>query len=168
MQSFIRKPGRTRGWACLVGFSLAVGIGGAPALADESVNTGYFGGVAIMGYDTVAYFTQGRPVKGSEAFSYEWLGTPWFFANEEHRQMFIGDPVKFAPQYGGYCAGEVAMEGSSSNIDPEAWRIIDGKLYLSYNQGFAAALDSHPDELLAKADSKWPALHDKLEQSNFH
>src|SRR4029079_12550798 len=91
----------------------AIAIGGAvSALADDSVNTGYFGGVAIMGYDTVAYFTEGKAVKGSDEFSYEWLGTPWHFASKKHQEMFISAPVKYAPQYGGYCAAEVAGSGS--------------------------------------------------------
>src|SRR5687767_5970952 len=71
------------------------------AQAGSTVNTGYFGGVAIMGYDTVAYFTDGRPMKGTREFAYDWLGTPWYFANAEHQQMFIDDPVRYAPQYGG-------------------------------------------------------------------
>jgi len=72
----------------------AIAIGGAAsALADDSVNTGYFGGVAIMGYDTVAYFTEGKAVKGSDEFSYEWLGTPWHFASKKHQEMFMSEPV---------------------------------------------------------------------------
>ena len=71
------------------GFAAAAAIGASSAFADDLVNTGYFGGVAIMGYDTVAYFTEGKAVKGSEKFSYEWLGTPWHFANAEHRDMFV-------------------------------------------------------------------------------
>ena len=78
-------------------------LGGGPAAAGNAVNTGLFGGVAIMGYDPVAYFTEGRPMKGSEEFSYDWLGTPWYFANSRHRELFIGDPGRYAPQYGGYC-----------------------------------------------------------------
>ena len=78
------------------------------AFADDLVNTGYFGGVAIMGYDTVAYFTEGKAVKGSEEFAYDWLGTPWHFASKNHQEMFMSEPDKYAPQYGGYCAGEVA------------------------------------------------------------
>ena len=66
-----------------IGFALAGATGAVSASADDSVNTGYFGGVAIMGYDTVAYFTENRPVKGSEKFSYEWLGTPWHFASNK-------------------------------------------------------------------------------------
>jgi YHS domain-containing protein len=138
----------------------------APAHAGNTVNTGYFGGVAIMGYDPVAYFTEGRPMKGSEELAYEWLGTPWHFASEEHRQLFINDPVKYAPQYGGFCVGEIAANGITINIDPEAWRIIDGKLYLSYDKGFATEFASQSHEYLVKAEANWPALKTKLERGS--
>ena len=82
-------------------FAVAIAAGGVSAFAGDSVNTGYFGGVAIMGYDPVAYFTDGKAVKGSEEFSYDWLGTPWHFANAKHREMFMSEPLKYAPQYGG-------------------------------------------------------------------
>src|SRR6185369_14099283 len=65
----------------LAGTLGATAMAAGPALADDSVNTGYFGGVAIMGYDPVAYFTESHAVKGSEKFAYDWLGTPWHFAN---------------------------------------------------------------------------------------
>jgi YHS domain-containing protein len=151
-------------------FSVAA-IGAGAALADDSVNTGYFGGVAIMGYDTVAYFTEGRAVKGSEEFSYEWLGTPWHFASEEHKAMFMSEPTKYAPQYGGYCAGEVALHGSVTvNVDPEAFKIIDGKLYLIYDQGNAAAFADNADKLVPAADANWPVVQAKLavDQPDWH
>ena len=69
-------------------------------------------------------------MKGSEEFSYDWLGTPWHFASRKHQELFKSEPVKYAPQFGGYCAGEIASDGITINIDPDAWRIIDGKLYL--------------------------------------
>jgi len=143
----------------------AIAIGGAAsALADDSVNTGYFGGVAIMGYDTVAYFTEGKAVKGSDEFSYEWLGTPWHFASKKHQEMFISAPVKYAPQYGGYCAAEVAGSGSVTvNVDPEAFKIIDGKLYLIYDAGNAAAFADDAKELVPKGDTNWPIVKAKLE-----
>src|SRR4051794_26925071 len=90
--------GTMRNLAVGTAIAFALLAGGAPALADGSVNTGYFGGVAIMGYDPVAYFTDNRAVKGSEKFSYEWLGTPWHFANDQHRELFRSDPVRYAPQ----------------------------------------------------------------------
>ena len=145
-------------------FAAAALPGAGPAFANDSVNTGYFGGVAIMGYDTVAYFTEDRAVKGSEDFSYEWLGTPWHFASREHQEMFMSDPTKYAPQYGGYCAPEVAGTGSVTiNIDPEAFKIIEGKLYLSYDAGNAAAFAENASDLVPKADANWPNVHAELD-----
>ncbi|TCN30198.1 YHS domain-containing (seleno)protein [Sinorhizobium americanum] len=148
--------------------AVAAAVGGPPALADESVNTGYFGGVAIMGYDPVAYFADGRATKGSEKFSYEWLGTPWHFANAKHRDMFIREPMKYAPQYGGYCAGEVAFGSVTVNINPEAFRIIDGKLYLYYDQGGAQWFATNATEAVPKANGNWPKVAADLELDQYH
>ena len=106
-----------------------------PGAAEEVVNTGYFGDVAIKGYDPVAYFTQNAAVQGSEEFSYSWLGATWHFASAENRDLFAADPVKYAPQYGGLCADGVSFGTVTTNIDPKAWRIIEGKLYLAYDPG---------------------------------
>ena len=84
----------TRVWALATLSIIAVSCQAVPVLADELVNTGYFGGVAIMGYDPVAYFTDNKAVKGSEKYSYDWLGTPWHFASSEHKEMFAADPIK--------------------------------------------------------------------------
>lgn len=134
--------------------------------ADGSVNTGYFGGVAIMGYDPVAYFTESRAVKGSAQFSQEFLGETWHFASDEHRDMFAANPAKYAPQYGGYCAGEMLFAdvttGVTTNVDPEAWRIIDGKLYLFYDKGYAQAFQENAEEWVAKADANWPKVEGRL------
>jgi YHS domain-containing protein len=127
------------------------------------INTGYFGGIAIKGYDPVAYFTMGRATKGSKEFAYKWLGTPWYFANAKHRELFAADPVKYAPQFGGYCSLGVAYGQNSANIDPEAWTIIDGKLYLNFNKGSAAVLKETPDEL-TKAKANWPKVKARLTQ----
>jgi YHS domain-containing protein len=140
----------------------------AEVYANDVVNTGYFGGVAIMGYDPVAYFTDGAAVKGSEEFRYDWLGTPWLFASRAHKDLFKSDPTKYAPQFGGYCAGEVTFDGITVNIDPEAWRIIDGKLYLGYDKGFIADLEANPQNWLPKAEENWPKLAAKLAQGEFH
>jgi hypothetical protein len=148
--------------------AIAANVGGPSAFADDSVNTGYFGGVAIMGYDPVAYFTKGKAMKGSEKFSYEWLGTPWHFANAEHREMFISEPMKYAPQYGGYCAGEVAFGSVTVNIDPEAFKIIDGKLYLTYDRGGANWFAAHAAEAVPKADGNWPKIAAHLELDQYH
>ncbi len=129
--------------------------------ADELINTGYFGGIAIKGYDPVAYFTKGRAMKGSEKFAHKWLGTPWHFANAMHRDLFAADPVKYAPQFGGYCADGVAYGQNTANVDPKAWRIIDGKLYLNYDKGAAAELEEIPGQI-KKAKANWPKIKAKL------
>ncbi len=113
---------------------------GQSAFAAPPINTlereGLFGyehnGIAIRGYDTVAYFTQGKPVEGRKQYSTEWSGATWNFANQEHLDLFIAEPEKYAPQYGGYCAYGVAM-GSLVKIEPDQWTILDDKLYLNYN-----------------------------------
>jgi len=147
--------------------ALAAFAAAGSASAGDAVNTGYFGGIAIMGYDTVAYFTDGKAVKGSEKYSYEWLGTPWHFASQEHKDMFMREPAKYTPQYGGYCAGEVALnESVTVNVDPEAFRIIDGKLYLVYDEGNAEAFAGHAADLVPKGDAKWPIVEAKLAVDN--
>ena len=110
------------------------------------VNTGYFGNVAIKGYDPVAYFTLREPTRGSESYALEWLAATWYFSSDEHRKLFSDNPVKYAPQYGGYCSDGVAYGDLTTNIDPSAWRIIDGKLYLNSDLGAAAELEEAPGQ----------------------
>lgn len=153
-------------FATLTGIALAAGV--TPVLADETVNTGYFGGVAIKGYDTVAYFTENRARKGSEEYSYDWLGTPWYFVSAEHKELFKSDPVKYAPQYGGYCAGEVVGGSVTVNIDPEAFKIINGKLYLIYDKANADDFAVHASDYIPKADANWPEVKTELEQGLFN
>lgn len=109
-------------------------------LAAERINTlekkGLFGyeanGIAVRGYDTVAYFTEGKPVPGKDQFSTSWSGATWKFSSQQHLDLFITEPEKYAPQYGGYCAYGVA-QGSLVKIEPDQWTIVDNKLYLNYN-----------------------------------
>jgi YHS domain-containing protein len=89
-------------------------------------------GLAVKGYDVVAYFSDGRPVKGTANESYQWQGATWQFASPEHRAAFMREAARYAPQYGGYCAYAVA-QGDIVDIDPKQWKIVDGKLYLNAN-----------------------------------
>ena len=142
-------------------FLAAAGIISLAAAANAGeVNTGYFGDVAIKGYDPVAYFTDGKAVRGSEAISYDWLGATWRFSSDEHRRLFSTSPVSYAPQYGGLCAEGVAAHGEATvNIDPESWKIVDGKLYLT-----AAAHFQDRTLDVAAAEKNWPISHAKLTQ----
>ena len=138
--------------------ALAVGLYHISGLVSAGeINTGYFGNVAIKGYDPVAYFTEQRAVKGKEGITYSWLGADWQFSSDKHKKMFSENPVKFAPQYGGFCADGVAYEETTSNIDPQAWRIIDGKLYLNFSEGAATELEEVEGQL-EKAEQKWPKI----------
>jgi len=116
-------------------------------------------GVAIRGYDPVAYFTQDAPIEGNAHFSAEHGGAQWHFSSAEHRDLFIADPAKYAPQYGGYCAWAVA-NNYTAPIDPEAWSIKDGKLYLNYSKFVRARWALDKDGNIAQADTNWPQLRD--------
>jgi len=106
-----------------------------PALAGKpEIFTGLVAGKGAAGYDTVAYFTMGKPVKGSPDFATEWKGATWQFSSAENLEKFKANPAAFAPQYGGYCAYGVA-KGSLVKGEPEQWKIVDGKLYLNYSAG---------------------------------
>ena len=115
-------------------------------------------GLALKGYDAVAYFADGKPVEGRGEFEADWRGAKWRFASAEHREAFLREPDKYAPQYGGYCAYGVS-QGHTAPIDPEAWTIIEGKLYLNYSKGvkktWSEAIPKHIDE----ANRNWPGLH---------
>ncbi len=145
----------------LVALILAVAIFLPGLVGAGEINTGYFGNVAIKGYDSVAYFTKQRAIKGSEDFSYDWLGARWIFSSEEHKAMFAENPVYYAPQYGGHCADGIAYGDLTRNIDPQAWRIIEGKLYLNYDQGAAAEIEEIAGQL-QKSEENWPEVRAHL------
>lgn len=145
--------------------AFALFFGGTAAGEERSqVNTGYFGNVAIMGYDPVAYFTDGRAVKGSPEISQSWLGATWHFASTAHRDAFVAEPMRYAPQYGGFCAGSVSIGMITDNIDPQAgWRIIDGKLYLfGGSGGLEQDFDPTATKILADATAHWPDVKKKI------
>ena len=127
------------------------------ARAVEPVNASFIGGVAIDGTDPVAYFTEGRPVKGSRAYSYTWNGATWRFASAHNRDLFAANPERYAPQYGGYCAWAVS-QGYTAGIDPSAWKIVDGKLYLNYSKGVQAKWLANTKDLIRQADRNWPKI----------
>jgi len=118
------------------------------------------GGIAINGYDPVAYFTDGMPVKGVDEFTYEWKGATWRFSSADNRDAFAADPVAYAPRYGGYCAYAVSKGGTAST-EPDAWRVHEGRLYLNYSLRVRSIWENDIPGNIAKADVNWPGVLDK-------
>lgn len=130
----------------------------SPAAAGQDpIYTGTFSRLAVSGHDPVAYFREGRPVKGSKAFEQQWNGATWRFASEENLKAFRADPVAYAPQYGGYCAWAVS-QGYTASADPEAWRIVDGRLYLNYSKSVQRTWEQDIPGNIASADANWPEV----------
>lgn len=130
----------------------------APAQAKEDeVYTGLFSNVAVSGYDTVAYFTVGKPVKGDKKFTYEWKDAKWRFSSQENLDKFKADPEAYAPQYGGYCSWAVS-QGYTASADPDNWTIVDGKLYLNYDDDVQADWEKDIPGFIASANKHWPEL----------
>jgi YHS domain-containing protein len=131
------------------------------ALAGSPINTGLFGSTAIKGYDPVAYQTEGKPVKGGSDYVYDWSGAHWQFASQSDLEKFKAAPEKYAPQYGGYCAYAVGAKGEKVGIDPDAFTVLDGKLYLNYSKDIQKKWDADRASYIRKADTIWPTIRDK-------
>ena len=144
-------------------FSLATGT----AYAQNSLRTKQFNlekGVAIQGYDPVAYFTVGAPTKGNASFTAKYEGASYFFASAENLKKFKANPAAFAPQYGGFCAMGVALEKKLDG-DPAVWKIVDGKLYLNVNADVSVAWQRDIPGNLEKANDYWPEIKGKTPAS---
>jgi len=112
---------------------------------------------AIQGYDPVAYFKESKPVQGKKEFSFQWKDATWLFSNAQNLATFKTDPEKYAPQFGGYCAYGMS-EGHKAPTDPEAWTIVDGKLYLNYNKDVREMWKKDQPARIAKAKENWPTV----------
>ncbi len=128
-----------------------------PALALEPVYTGFFSNVAIKGYDPVAYFTDNAARVGDESFNHEYMGATWHFVSAENRDLFAANPQRYAPQYGGYCAYAVSQNATAS-VQPDLFTIVDGKLYLNYNESVNDKWRANKVEFIELADKNWPTL----------
>jgi hypothetical protein len=121
-------------------------------------------GLAIEGYDPVAYFTTGEAVEGNKEYSLAVDGAVYRFVNARNRDVFRTDPSKYRPQYGGWCAYAMGSTGEKVEVDPKTFKIVDGKLYLFYNRFFNNTLKSwNKDEanLKPKADANWTKQNTK-------
>ena len=134
---------------------LALGVAQAGTVNEDH-------GVAIKGYDPVAYFTDNKPVKGSKAHSFVYEGATYEFASAAHRKLFAADPEKYAPQFGGFCAYGTAS-GHKAVIDPAAFSIVEGKLYLNYNTEVRDVWRKDEPGYIHKADEAWPTVSQQTE-----
>jgi len=141
----------------LAAFVITAALAPTHAGASEAPVYQSFLGTAIDGTDPVAYFTEGRPVEGSSDFTHEWNGATWRFSSEANRDLFAANPEQYAPQYGGYCAYAVA-QGYTASTDPEAWKIVDGKLYLNYNKSVQTRWEADIPGYIASGDENWPKV----------
>jgi YHS domain-containing protein len=145
------------GLAILAALSASL-LAAVPASAREAdVYTGTFSSLAVGGYDTVAYFKAGKPVKGTAQFETVYKGATWRFASAENLAAFKANPTAYAPQYGGYCAWAVSQNYTASG-DPNYWKIVSGKLYLNYDKSVQATWEKDIPGFIAKADKNWPAV----------
>jgi hypothetical protein len=147
---------RSLGQAAIAVLLVVAAAAGAYA---QKVNTAR-GGVAVKGYDVVAYVTAGRAVAGSEQFVHRIGAATYRFASAANRDAFAQEPDRYLPQFGGFCAYAVSR-GYTADIDPQAWRIVGGKLYLNYDRGVQKTWEQDLAGNIGKGDVNWPALSRK-------
>lgn len=146
---------RVRSGAFVVGALLA--LTSAAVAQSRNVDAA---GIALSGYDPVSYFEDSAAVKGSATITAAHDGATYHFASAAHRDAFQADPSRYLPAYGGYCAYGVA-NGHKVKVDPEAFRVVDGRLYLNYNRGVQSKWLKDIPGNIAAAERNWPALEDK-------
>ncbi|QDG76678.1 YHS domain-containing (seleno)protein [Labrenzia sp. PHM005] len=142
----------------LLGLTALFSVTGFAVSADE-ITTFTKGGAAIGGTDPVAYFTEGKPVVGSDAYTFQHDDVTWKFSSAENRDKFAADPAKYAPQYGGFCAFGLS-KGFKVPVVPEAWKIVDGKLYLNNSLAVQKRFEGNTAELINHADLNWDIVKD--------
>ncbi len=131
----------------------------AIAVAQHEVNVDGKG-VALHGYDPVAYFSEGKPVEGNAKYTTTQDGATYRFASAANRDAFVKEPARYLAQYGGYCAMGVALKKKLDG-DPQVWQIVDGKLYLNVNRDIQKQWVKDVPGNIAKADSTWPVIRDR-------
>ena len=114
-------------------------------------------GLGLEGYDVVAYFTEHRPLKGSESYTSQWQGVTWRFTSAEHRDLFAANPAHYAPQYGGYCAYAVS-HGTTAHGDPSQWAVVDDRLFVNNNPLARKLWESHRARNIRVGDVNWPLI----------
>ena len=114
-------------------------------------------GLALGGYDPVAYFQEGKPVKGKKEFEHEWNGAKWHFSSAANHDLFTANPEKYTPQYGNFCAWGMS-QGKFFDGDPEVWKVVDGKLYVNFNKDIEKTWVTDIPGFIKKANDNWPRM----------
>lgn len=125
--------------------------------AEPPIYTGLLSNTGAGGYDTVAYFEVGKPIKGSAQYRTEYQGATWRFSSADNLSRFQANPERYVPAYGGYCAWAVS-QGYLAKGDPAFWSIKNGRLFLNFNQSVQSSWLNNTDELIVQADANWPAV----------
>jgi hypothetical protein len=136
---------------------IAAGIGAVAVAKQQSPVNVSRGQLALQGYDAVAYRTSGQPTKGSTSFEHRWNDAVWRFSTAANRDQFAKDPARYAPEFGGYCAYAVSR-GYTADIDPNAWRIVDDRLYLNYSKRVQKLWEEDVPGNIAKGRQNWPGV----------
>ena len=139
--------------------TLAIAFSTLPALADTAPDMTGMPRLAIGGYDTVAYFTKGKAIPGRLEFQTVWHDARWQFASKEDLDLFMAEPEKYAAQYDGHCAMGVAYEnGHKDTVDPEAFTIVNGKLYVNHTKYWTTEWRKNEAENISRADKNWSTV----------
>ncbi|MGI9274618.1 MAG: YHS domain-containing (seleno)protein [Endozoicomonas sp.] len=141
--------------------TLALLVFSSTGFAAKNIYTGWFSNKAVSGYDTVAFFTQGKAVKGSSKHKLKLEGVEWYFSSEKHLELFKKNPEKYQPQYGGFCAWAVSEKKQRAPGDPNYWKIVDGKLYLNYDADIQQTWLKDVPGFIRKGDESWPEMLSK-------
>ncbi|WP_310473858.1 YHS domain-containing (seleno)protein [Sandarakinorhabdus sp.] len=145
----------------IVAASIAIAAVAVPAAAKPApVYTGTFSNLALSGYDPVAYFTQGKPVKGLKQFTTRYNGADWQFASAADLAAFKANPAKYAPQYGGHCAWAVS-QGYTASGDPQVWKIVGDKLYVNYNAEVGEKWSKSIPDFIKSGNANWAKMSAK-------
>jgi YHS domain-containing protein len=137
----------------------AIGISACSSLQGVAkVNTS--DGRALRGFDAVAYFAVQNAVEGNPKYEFAWNGARWLFSSEENMKKFQAEPEKYAPQFGGYCAYAVS-QGYTADGDPNVWKIVDGKLYLNYNEKARDLWEKDLFSLIESGTKNWAGFQTK-------
>lgn len=161
MTHLIRKTTRSLNRAIGLFVFAAIVVGtSAFATVDTSEHIPVYSenGVAIRGTDAVAYFTQAKPVQGRAEFATEYQGVTWHFSSAENREIFLSNPEKYAPAYGGYCAYALSLGTYKVETDPNAWSIVDGRLYLNKTPVVRSIWETDIPGNIVKSEENWATV----------